>query len=682
MFASRDSCLVEPTLSSHRVNMEAALADLRGPHLFANDTYEDITPQLREQAAALGEGGVKKMIGSQMFDSLPAFQVGVQKLDTGSPEEFKTLDEEINAANHAFPLTSEANCVALFDLLKQAEMAWQKGYSGMQTLLVCLLVEKELQGFTQEHLNSHRVSLSAPQKWDFPAFVQVYVWGMIRGMALSMQIIDQDGLGVIFPEEDFHSMQYNYYFLGDVPVQTVVELLEQARKAAKTSGYNSIAAHMDSQNVWLTVLNQHIPRKSTNLQKMEELINKWTVEDSHSVAYANWFTRGVQARADGACLRLNLQPFSHADAKAVWLRILEGITHILTINSIQNSTELLGVLLNFSGRQELPIVRAMVKSRFTESQALGQSTKTWAARDIMETVAFPASLQKSGAAKTALDQFTGQAALCYVDLMSSFTMNRCRLREALCGLVISFDSLQVTAEQVDSVFTQLLNTPVAIVSSWTLFRKLQVMMWIVLLGFETDALNYSERAFSYWYAYRLCQNLLSHIQRMRSGFELVPGGRDSSGYGYLSSLELESQMLQQLCMAELLIWIVLHKFKPPKEPAHSTAEMRFRLRFRMFESVGVPEPPSLVDYEEFASQWDVNVALQGAANAAKTARTLLQPLAGLAQGNNELALLQRSAMALSITVMKLVKLKSPPNEVTVETKDYHGYFPIPGWSQN
>lgn len=652
----------------------------RSPHLFATDSYEDITEQLRAAAKAMEQGSVALAPGMRMHDALPAFQIGSEKVDTGSPANFKTLASEIEAARSKFPIDqTESNLCAFADALSRAEMAWHAGYSPVQSVLSCLAVEdmlNQLQKDPQYVVNLLELAEKDEKASGLSFVANVYTLSVILTVSIA---VEQANLStVIYPEEDLHSTRPWLHLVEPIGgIQMVTEKLERCYKLASSLGYGELVKRINLRQTWINILKQRIPKKTVHLDKMLVSLDEVFPEQDEASEHPSedpsgpnvWFSAGCQVRLDMECLRLDTVSYTSKQARSTWIEIVEGIRRCVPVYNVQRSVDLLGFFLQFSLRQEQAIVRAMLKIMVQPGQFLGQSFKQWVIKDVSETSPpFDNAVFKA----KPVERFLGQAALCYVDILTTFCMNRCRIREGLSALIIAFDSLQVAASSVGEADTA------TTLASWVYFRKLQVMLWVVLLGFETKVVSYREQGYTNWYAFRLSNHLLAHLGRMRRAFELHGNkARESPGYGFLMALELESQTLAQLLTAEYMLYIALHKGVSPPSPIAANGpseEMLYGLRFQMFQTIGVPTLPTLAEYKVEYEALDVETALRGSANASKSVRGLLATLGPLAAENPEIPKLKKSALGLSVAVSCLIRGQVYAG---LDTEGYHAYFPVP-----
>jgi hypothetical protein len=292
--------------------------------------------------------------------------------------------------------------------------------------------------------------------------------------------------------------------------------------------------------------------------------------------------------------------------------------------------------------------------------------------------------------KQALNMFLEQAALCYTDLITVMCQNRSRQRQNLSHCILSFDSLQVNAEQLetevgsiakqDTVQVNGTTIPGLPISCWVYLRKLQIMIWVVFLGFELDIYKLWEYSRMYYYGNVLLNYLDDHLTRIQVYLEQKlqksprsPGLRNSQTY--IQALQVESNALNQLCQAGMYLAIAFERadlIKLPPQTQATTPELLYGLRMKPFSSVGVPEKPSYEEFTETASA--VKDPIANAKKYANSCRMFIDNLSKMSQTNTELGLLKRSSVGIAISCSMLEKGSISSIELTRE--NYHWFFPV------
>lgn len=636
----------------------------REPHLYATDRYEDVSDALKAETSSLKPGELSESPGFKLYAAINAFEIGNPRMDTGA--NFIPLEKQLTCVPS---VETESDCHSLLNMLVELEMSWHAGHSPLQTLFACPLVEKEAMAVDLDDFEIH--------SWADVA--RAYIVTTIRSLELCFELAEQ-AYTVIFPEEDLHVVRYDYGMIMKTHPAVFTHLIEKSQKFASNQGSHAIQELLALRLGWYNIVKQRVPKKFVHVDRCLQALDRLVEAKDPEKFYANFgFSEAVQSRAPNACVGHKLKRMSLDEAREQWRGILRGIRDFEPAYHITRSADLLGFYLVFSSKRQLPIVRAVARNLISsQGDLLGTNARIWAAKDIMET-----SLPTLDVKNKVYDTFLGQAALCYVDLLTCFSQNRCRFRESLKIAVISFDSLQVSAAQTDQIAAEhglgkkLGQLPAMELSAWVYFRKLQIMMWIVLLSFETDILQPDEYGYSYWYALQLSQRLVEQLGRLRTYFEHL-GHRSTPGYTYLSALELEAQTLLQMCTALYSVYAALEKLGAIRSVVQtplSSREMRYALRFAAFESVGVPEQAKYSEYNKVTDQLSPDLCFKLADNAAKGARSLLSTLAKIAQPSEELNLIRRSAAGLGIAIATLQS--GNVQSIRIRRDGYHWYFPIP-----
>lgn len=104
----------------------------------------------------------------------------------------------------------------------------------------------------------------------------------------------------------------------------------------------------------------------------------------------------------------------------------------------------------------------------------------------------------------------------YIDFWKALCSNRCRLRRMLCHVLLRLDELQRDGEELDGNLEDIQGasdgTTESVLFRWASNQKLQVMEWIIQLGFELEVYLPEEYAGMYW--------LLSSISSRRASLLL------------------------------------------------------------------------------------------------------------------------------------------------------------------
>lgn len=668
----------------------------REPHLFATDRYEDITEEFRREAARLPQGQLAMRDGFALFDAMSAAEIGNPRMDSGI--NYVPLEEDLS---HMHPIRSTKDLEDVLDILNSLVMAWLQGYQLVQTVLCCKPVEDVITTVTRlrdDSIESVEPELlaqylsSAADVQSLEDVLTVYVLGVIKSVHIVYALMEQSS-GVIFPEEDFHFNLFGYYYLEHTETSAILAMLDRATVFCKDAD-EGLKLRLELLNQWLRILECPI---TASTQCHDLALKALGVYDSYDRAdrAKDFVGNGVQSRCSSFVLPSAPVIIPIKSAAEQWKGILQAVKNFKSILEISRSADFLGYFLQFSSQRNLPIVRAIIKTLFQEDSILGIPATEWVVRDINE-LSFPDWSPSSNPAL--YRSFLNSASICYTDLLFAFCMNRCRLREALITCVTTWDALQVAAEDIDEKSSQakisreLLtqdrkSVPALEFSAWVYARKLQIMLWTILISFELDIPSTWEYSYMYWYAVQLIGELQGHLSRLKSYFEQHGLRLKDQSYGYIVSLELEARVLSQLCSANYFTHLAMHKLNMVEAPNlhQTTLELLFRLRFVAFASVGAPEMCSLQQYNRISDKIELEVLFAAAKNSLDGARSLMVTLTRLTGENPEMNLIKRSAIALKLCVSALENRQKSQNQVkkfTLERNRYHWYFPVPVFQES
>lgn len=660
------------------------------PRLYANDRYEDVTADFKNYAAKMKVGELAHVPDFKLFDAINAFEMGSPRMDTGL--KFRPLEDDLKT----IPAISNAQDFCdLADILVTEEMAWHRGNMPLRTIFCCLpfeevatkvseMAEENFKIKTDESsaLLDYLESLLNVSSWQDVA--RIYILATIKVSSMTMAFIETEP-AIVPLDEDFHTTHGDYYMLENTPLDLISRLVDAAMRFSKAE--KPAVSRLQLKSSWLQVIKQKFAKKPVHVDNVLQALE---VYDNHDFERENpmslTLSDGVQSRAANFSLAQPLVVIPLKDAVEQWRKIATSLKDMARITSITKSADLMGFFLVFSSEGNLPIVRLALKQVISVNDILGQSLRTWIVKDVRE-LSFPDWNPHKN--RTLYEPFMAQASQCYMDLITTFLLTRPLQREGLVALVSQYDSLQVTADQIDEAASnQGLGRKLRTGSNqdiWALelssavqLRKLQVMLWLVLYTIELEIALPWEYPYVFWYAAQLCQHLIDQLGRLKAYFEQHNMRSTQEGYSYLVALELEARGLSQVCSAQYLIHVALDKkglIKKPKDPLTPNLELQYGLRFQVFESVGVPPMATLDDYNTIYAKLTPEIALEAARNSLSGAISLLKTLTRVTQENTEMGLIMRSCVGLQVALSQIEKA-NPPVKLDYERSGYHRYFPV------
>ncbi|KAH3679527.1 hypothetical protein WICPIJ_008602 [Wickerhamomyces pijperi] len=223
--------------------------------------------------------------------------------------------------------------------------------------------------------------------------------------------------------------------------------------------------------------------------------------------------------------------------------------------------------------------------------------------------------------KKKMDEFINGLTMNYLEYLQSFNQNSCRQRQHLLKIVLSFDSLQVSAESLEMEMEQTFlikdninqnghTVPALPLTCWVYYKKLSIMINIIFKGFHLQLYNTWEYLSMYWTVLNLITNqleilqriqkhILTKLQAMKNHPQHVTKLRQSLGR-VINELAYY-RMLNSLTVLQILNLRQLKSMKIITVPEFpfSNEEKSFKFRQKSFKSIGVPPQPTFSDFQQF-----------------------------------------------------------------------------------
>jgi hypothetical protein len=620
-------------------------------------------------------------------------------MDTGL--RYRSLEDELAELPD---IDGPEKVTKLIDMLIAREMSWHTGPMLIQTVLSCVYVEYILSKYTEisqsgppgdvaAYMEEHVKQAAEVDSWK--GVFTAYVLGLAKSISLSIALMDP-GVAAIYPEEDIVPIS-SLSLLEDASIESVTRCIEAAARWCGIQKQSDVATRLLFRAEWLYILKQRVPRKMVHIEKALDLLRK---TDQVSIAedepLNRAFSDGIQTRANYASPMRQLQSFAIDKAYEQFEWIVDSIGGLSKVHQLETSTDLLGFFVMFAARRPrpIPIIRAFLKSAMGPTHLLGQSFKSWVTKDIkaLSGAGFSFLDSPKPKMKALLEPFMHQAAQCYADLFTIMCQNRPRQRQNLSHAVVSWDSLQVVADDLAKELGALEDVPpyqtpngdvfVDPISLWVYIRKVFIMVWVVLMGFELNIYKHWEYCRMYYTAEVLLESIEQRLYAISAHLETKRLQRSHS-YTYVSSLRHECSMFRLLCSANGNVGLALDKLGLTRlPPASATSpELLYALRMKPFSSVGFPEVPSYERYKEYVRSAPL-VTSTGKMIKQLSSQACSLIDAGLRslKGNNELELLKRSALAITVSALDVGKAASVSDksafEIEEQTAGVHWYFPV------
>lgn len=689
-------------------------------------------------------------------------------MDTGL--HYKTLDEELDKCP---TFTTPQQVTLMIDLLVAREASWQSGTMLIQNIFSCLQFEdlvlrKLSMGMERSFFASLKDALENKGQEEskmWPIVLDAYMIGLAKTTGLALSKFKS---GIICPDEDVGTHDFGANFLEHIDTKDIIAVLDTTSKWVRAQRKQKIAENDESAASSLSVLlnrlefrteliyivNEKKQPKKSHLTLALGLIEKILaseVLDVNEKDYDVCFTSGVQSRISNTNPLRSTQKLTFIEAYSTYRKIITSIEGYRPVQGITRATDLLAFFVSSATQQDtLPLARVFLQviAQVSNSNVLGQRVLTWALEDLKETTGpriMSLLVGPKGNMLVDNSRLLTELAVCYEDLLKANMVNRARQRQNLAHCIVSWDTLQVVTEefeekvaeramQVGGIFETVVVensdgessvVPALPISSWVYLRKVQMMIWVVLLGFELDIYKIWEYAYMYRYVSYLVMTQAAHLQRTlnymeQAALNLANGGKTRGGaksqsksssktigtdiqelqgcLQYLTGLSIEATVLSSLCDANMYLAeaavLAGYAARPAETTSHTSTELLYGLRMKPFSSVGTPELPPydqmiVTDLKEGANVLDeVKQRLVEAKKASLACRSAIDRLGpSVAEANPELRTIKRSAVGIAVSCSQLEshaskKFAPSPDpaldqpKLIVERKNYHWYFPV------
>lgn len=676
-------------------------------------------------------------------------------MDTGL--HYISLEEELSKCPE---FTTADQVRMMIDLLTTKDALWQCGTMLIQNILSCLQVEKLLLNelaigrerlYFQEMIQFFGENDSS-EKECWSKVLEAYIIGLAKTTGLALSKFRN---GVICPEEDIGLHDFGANFLEHIESTEVIRVLAAAikwvRSQKKATDKDSdkevlgaVSDRLEFRSELIYIVGDKKQPKKSHTSLCLELIDKILASKSSldPAEFDICFTQGIQSRVSNNNPLRALKQKEIDESYEVYKQIINSIEKYRIVGNITYSTDLLSFFVTFASHDVLPLARIFqqVIVQFADSSLLGKKILTWGLHDVKEACgpgATPLLLGSSSPYGIDNSNVLMQIAACFEDLLRSHMFNRARQRQQLSHCIVAWDTLQVATEDFEEQVNQKMMlkgdqletvsvddgrggkalVPALPISSWVCLRKVQIMIWVVLQGFELDIYKVWEYGYMYGYCQYLSHNQAGHIDRTlqyaNEAIRKLTLGKQktknkaieakitdfSNCVKYLSSIKSENNVLLKLstankCLCEAAVMAGFAS-PPAGTSSHTDFKTLFNLRMKPFSSVGMPQLPPFeqlvtASFENTDASIlpEVKKSLAFAKRAAIECRMLIDEIAGsfAISPGSDLGRLKRSAVGIAVAATQLEinatkKFTETPEsfiqpKVSVVRDNYHFYFPV------
>lgn len=723
--------------------------------------YTPITEFLFSKAQKLKTGTIVKSPQFSLFEGTHALEVTNDKLDSGliqlSPEE---LNFDCKKGR------SLQEVVHLSDSIFRSVFVWLNNASLPVTVFSCRYVETLLVNYKNDvkgglasckfYGPNETVGNSIEEKLVHKVLRSV-VLGVLHFVRLCLTFGQS---GVVYEEEDITTQTMNLDVLSLIGSDQVLgEINESINWLTNTFSNDkdtltivfilTILKKLIDLPFFLTV---KIPNNSNGQTVNTDVLNSLSGSCrflQENVEYLNsleeipgCFSLGIQKRLDNRSpIRALVSP-KKEDYSSLKL-MLEDFKQIFEIRYRTNTLELKNFTLNFSKKAHHTISRTFFPLFLVrdDKTVLGDEQFGDLLMDDMInfTCCDSAFLNTDNlVAKDKIKDFLEQINIAYFEWYNTMSQNPCRQRQNLSRAIVLFDTLQANSEELELELENVFQikdefedeqgnlVPALPVSSWIYYQKLDIMLQVVLRGFELDVYKVWEYQSMYWYSNYLIDHIeallnrvlkyntykIEHIKDMGKKLKKKKGDQKARyKEKYQSKVEnvipviersnetiknllQQNRMLGELCHLQLYNLGYLHSqgfIKVPDFPFLKHESSLYDLRMKPFSTVGVPSFPTFDDYTREISHGSISKEKASELEKSFTARfksflSLIQadePSIGMKLCKedwlNWFKELKKSSVGMTMAAIQNKRVESTEAgdyRATIVQEGFHRYFPI------
>lgn len=649
--------------------------------MLSDENYVDVTSRFFAAVDAMEPGKVAVSPYFDMLEGARALEVGNSRLDSGLIE----LSETELSFDTSGPQPLGAVAAIMREIVV-LYMSWINGLSLLVTVLGCRYVLDLLQNYKATALlkgstfvNSRVEGASTSDATDSQLVNTVlrgYVIGMCKFVGFNIRV----GIDILYDEEDLTTRSMDLDFFSQVAPADVVAEVDHA--VEWLGSQESLEADKDLPTVFAYL------RLARNLAQLEDVLHEriqlFNHDDSPALpalAKATAIVAELKEKStshsvpDGAISRFVQTDCNnkHIPSKNVRIddeRAFDGLFSLLdTVRTFVDDFALIKTIgeldtyLTYNVSQVMAarsnaVARGILQLFFIRDDksivGLDDTVGSLSIR-LMELLCLCGN-SLMDPSEWQLQDSTPLRSQCYDKLyqllddveaamylkLNVVGNNRCRQRQLNNKNIVLWDSLQYTAESTELELFQCgvgdrlapsEEQPALGISLFVFYYKLDIMIDVVLSGFEHDIYGDHEADLMYWYAAELAAHLYQHvsgrvreinqgklatvtslqkkIKKAKAGpkkealkishrllaDKVVP--QVTSNIKVIEHMLSPSKLaLYHLCLGVAYALQLMHAVFGTKRPTKLLVdeERQYMLRMKPWSSVGTPEPPSFKKY--------------------------------------------------------------------------------------
>lgn len=672
------------------------------------DQLVDVTSLFDELCSKLKPEAIVKDPRFDLFEGTHSLEVNNSKLDSSLIElTAEEIEFDVNVAYDP-PL---ASVTAIADRLLRCVISWLNDYQTLPTTVLSCR-------YTESLLSSLVKGTTAGSSWCTGNILYDKVLGScILGVCYLTKFVQKLlSAGIVFEEEDlnFNNMGFNTFdnLPGqDVVINSLTESLQILEEYSDDSLHLTMLKHILKIIICLVHLEDHLTDYSTKTSHLDELI-----ENANSVngifpqlqlsPPKGAFSTYIQKHRSNQFppMKITKLPTDYSG----FITLANDVKTILLVDKAESALETYQFAKFFNKLEQRHVIARILFPLFfirDDRTVLGKFSYTqFYLLHVKEFSAQTPSEFESSIGNELIQESSNML----LEWYQNCSQNTCRYRQGFNRQLILWDSLQAQFESVNS----------QVYCSWTYFMKLSSMIEFSLKGFDLDIYKPFEAYSMFWYVYYLSHHLetflkdsqndiesnINAIHSMNKKLKKLKAGekKDQLRLKYRFAMDNEMEQLQatkqflnyllkeinitkSLCLIEVFQFAILKSFglidnmnsTPSK---FSNERLIHNLRFKPFNSIGVPELPeyevfqqTLKDFviEEKGAAFDIK--LERATNFIETevrnvVSSIDEIMQGIKGGDNNGVLVTGTRLVQELSLEYYCKLKHTSKALSVNSK--------------
>ncbi|KAH3900327.1 Mak10p SCDLUD_003300 [Saccharomycodes ludwigii] len=601
------------------------------------ESYADITQLLKDLSSKLEPKTIVKSPLFDLFQGTHALEINNAKLDTGLIE---NSEEELLFDTSKIPTgENELQIVtSILDKLFKLLVVWlDESQSLSSTILSCRYVETILIYYSK-HLTILPSFNTGSENFDF--ILKSGVCGILYFVKFICFLTSQ---GVLLEEEDIntHSLDINIFQNMDSPDEIIHLLNISIEKLSITKNYELIL--LLKIILGLTKIEKIFFPSSPKAQTEGLVVLDSIEEDCRNIIRLNPHHE-VPKGSFSNLIQKNLNNFAtprdvastEGDCYQNIVRMVQDVKVILKLDTAKNSMEIERFAEYFNLlEQKHPLARAIFPLYLMRSDQSILGNKTFFEFLFEQMKEIIPIVHDEKIEQLLQDRHADCENLCCVlfEWYQNNSLNKCRIRQGFSKQMLLWDSAQANLQDLDASDNNADFYPN--INSWIYLKKLKTMIDFQLKGFELELYKTWESFSIFWSCYCLLRHkeiLLtsildyisketSHIKNINKKAKKLQGERREKmkkqyklmvntvmpeliKTGKNIQFELmNNNICKKLCLVELIQFGILKSYnkvdnKLSSSMAWNDPELLHNLRFKSFQSIGIPELPSFKEYNQ------------------------------------------------------------------------------------